>query len=166
MKLSSLLRITLSSLCFVFLLFPVESAAEPTVSFVHPLMGPRLTSKYGMRTHPILRFSKQHSGIDLAAPIGAPIRAVADGQVVFADPFSGFGKLVVIQHKDGFTSHYAHCSKLLVNPGRSLKAGQIVAEVGNTGHSTGPHLHLEIRKDGKALNPEKFIPGLLSKPEG
>ena len=138
---------------------------RPT-AFVYPLMDPRISSKYGRRVHPIRRFSARHHGIDLAAPVGSPIRSIAEGRVVFADPYAGFGKLVVIQHHGQLTSHYAHCDRIRVQPGQWVKAGQIIAEVGSTGLSTGPHLHLEIRISGEPRNPEAFIPGLGAEAQG
>ena len=135
-------------------------------SFVYPVMGPRASSGFGMRVHPIKRFSKFHKGIDLATPVGAPIRAVAAGTVVFADPFSGYGNFVVIQHDGGLTTHYGHCKNLVVKPGTHVKAGQIIATVGSTGMSTGPHLHFEVRVRGTPINPEQFFPGLAERGEG
>lgn len=135
-------------------------------SYVYPVMAPRLSSGYGMRVHPILRFSRTHQGIDLAAPLGSPVRAVADGVVVFADPYQGYGKLVLIKHARGMTSHYGHCDKIRVSPGQHVKAGEIVAYVGSSGMSTGPHLHFEIRFNGRAVDPERIIPGLASAAEG
>lgn len=136
------------------------------MSYVYPVMAPRLSSNYGFRVHPIRRFSHKHKGIDLAAPVGSPIRAIAAGTVVFADPYAGYGKLVVVQHNKHLTSHYAHCDKIKVRPGQKVKAGEIISEVGNSGRSTGPHLHLEIRIDGIPRNPESFIPGLAEAAQG
>ncbi|MCB0311199.1 MAG: M23 family metallopeptidase [Bdellovibrionales bacterium] len=130
------------------------------------MMAPRLSSKFGDRYHPIKHAVRHHGGVDLAAPVGAPIRAVADGIVVFSDPYAGYGKLVVITHSNGLTTHYGHCHELRVAPGTRVKAGQIIATVGSTGRSTGPHLHFEVRKNGKALDPMKFLPNLTSPAEG
>ena len=135
-------------------------------SFVYPLMAPRVSSQFGLRVHPIRRFSKQHSGIDLAAPVGAQIRSIKKGTVVFADPYAGYGNFVVVQHDHGMSSHYGHCDKIIVKPGQRIAAGQVLATVGSTGMSTGPHLHFEIRISGKAYNPERFIPGIASPAEG
>lgn len=146
----------------------IKLPAIPGTSFpfVHPVMGPRKSSGFGTRVHPIRGFSSNHKGLDLAAPVGASIRAMANGRVVFADPYAGYGKLVVIDHGNGITTHYAHCAKLSVVPGTVVKAGQMIAEVGSTGMSTGPHLHLEVRIKGQAVNPEKFFDGLVAKAEG
>ena len=135
-------------------------------SYVYPLMGTKISSDYGKRVHPIKRVVKHHDGLDLAAPYGAPIRAIAEGTVVFADPWSGYGKLIVIKHEKGMTSHYGHCQELKARPGQHITAGQIIGTVGSTGISTGPHLHFEIRVDGEPQNPERFIPGLAQPGEG
>lgn len=134
--------------------------ASSRIAFVYPVMGPRMSSDYGTRKHPTRRVRHHHDGIDLAAPIGAPIRAIADGQVIFADPHGGYGKFIVIRHMNGFTSHYGHCDKLDVAPGQKVTAGQVIGTVGSSGRSTGPHLHFEIRREGVAQNPERYLPGL------
>lgn len=158
------------ALIILLLGFPAGAAKNYTPlappSFVYPLMAPRLSSAYGERIHPIRRFSHNHQGIDLAAPPGSPIRAIAGGTVVFADPYQGYGNLVVVRHNLRMTSHYAHCQRIAVNPGQQVQAGQIIAYVGSTGTSTGPHLHFEVRVNGKPVNPERFIPGLASEADG
>jgi len=140
--------------------------ALPNTAYVYPLMGTRISSDFGSRNHPVLRVTKHHSGIDLAAPQGAPIRVIRDGVVVFADPYSGYGNLIVVKHENGLTSHYGHCRTILVKPGQHVRAGQILATVGSTGITTGPHLHFEIRMDGAPKDPERFIPGLADSAEG
>ena len=129
-------------------------------------MGPRKSSGYGYRVHPIRGYSSQHKGVDLAAPVGASIRAMAKGRVIFADPYAGYGKLVVIDHGHGITTHYAHCDRLTARPGQLVDTGQVIAEVGSTGSSTGPHLHLEVRVKGQSMNPEIYFEGLVAKAEG
>jgi len=140
--------------------------ALPGAAFVYPIVSARLSSKFGNRRHPIYKSVKHHNGVDLAAPEGAPIRAIADGTVVFADPHKGYGNLVVINHGDGLTSHYGHCHTMKVQPGMRIGAGQIIATVGKTGNVTGPHLHLEIREKGKPKNPKSFLPFLNAKAQG
>jgi len=135
-------------------------------TYIYPLQDANLSSKFGMRTHPIRKIRKHHSGIDLAADSDAPIRAMAAGRVIYADPHGGYGNLVVIEHHDGLTSHYGHCNKLLVRPGQKVLAGEIIAKVGKTGTATGNHLHLEIRKSGKVQDPIKFFPGIMKKAQG
>lgn len=129
-------------------------------AFVYPVMGPRMSSDFGTRKHPVRKVRRHHDGIDLAAPIGAPIRAIAQGRVMFADPHGGYGKYIVVQHDDGFTSHYGHCDKLEVVPGQRVVAGEIIGTVGSSGVSTGPHLHFEIRRNGEPHHPETYLPGL------
>ena len=151
-------------LLWVFLLIANSSFCE--TGYVYPLMSPKISSDYGKRYHPIRKIIKHHAGIDLAAPLEAPIRAISSGFVIFSGMHGGYGNLVVLMHKDGITSHYGHCQTLSVNVGEQIKAGSIIATVGDTGKVTGPHLHLEIRKDGAALDPEKVIPGLAELAEG
>lgn len=140
--------------------------ASNGTSFVYPVMGPRMSSHFGMRKHPVKKVVRHHDGIDLAAPLDAPIRAIADGQVMYADPHGGYGRYVVIRHPDGFTSHYGHCQQLNVVPGQTVRAGQIIGTVGNSGISTGPHLHFEIRNNGEARDPEAYLPGLAESSAG
>jgi murein DD-endopeptidase MepM/ murein hydrolase activator NlpD len=134
--------------------------AEPIQTFVYPVMAPRRSSDFGKRVHPIRKAVRHHNGVDLAAPTGAPIRSVADGLVVFADSYAKYGNLVTIQHTGGLTTLYGHCEKISVQPGQTVRAGQIIGTVGNTGGSTGPHLHFETRINGKPHDPDKFIPAL------
>ncbi len=131
-----------------------------TLSFVYPLMGSEISSAFGVRRHPVRKMRRHHAGVDLAAPKGAPIRTVRSGVVVFADPYQGYGNLIVVQHEKGVTSHYGHCDTIVVKPGAHVKAGQVLGTVGTTGVVTGPHLHLELRINGVPQNPEIFFPGL------
>ncbi|MFI5390014.1 MAG: M23 family metallopeptidase [Bacteriovoracales bacterium] len=111
-----------------------------------------ISSEYGGR------WGKEHKGIDIPAPVGSPILAVDDGEVVYAgNELSGFGNLTVIAHNYGVFSVYGHANKLLTQKGDKVKRGQIIAEVGNTGVSTGPHLHLEVRWQGQPMDPETFF---------
>lgn len=135
-------------------------------TMVYPLMATRVSSSFGVRKHPIYKVRAHHYGIDLAAPNGAQVRAVAAGTVVYADPHSGYGNLVVVLHKNGQTSHYGHMHSIHVEPGTIIKAGEIIGTVGSTGNVTGPHLHLEIRENGKALDPKKLFPKLAAKAKG
>lgn len=143
-----------------------DSSTVASFPFVHPVMGPRKSSGYGYRVHPIRGYSSKHKGLDLAAPVGASIRSMAKGRVIFADPYAGYGKLVVIDHGEGITTHYAHCDRLTARTGDMVQTGQIIAEVGSTGASTGPHLHLEVRVKGVPINPEAYFEGLVAKAEG
>jgi len=118
-----------------------------------------VTSEFGYRIDPFTGRHKGHSGIDLAAPQGTPIRAALDGTVLFARyKTTGYGYHLAIDHGGGFVTFYAHCSKILVTEGQAVKAGDIIAEVGSTGRSTGPHLHFEVRINGEIQNPRSYLP--------
>lgn len=142
------------------------SVAYASPAYVYPLMGPRLSSEYGSRQHPIYKSKKHHEGVDLAAPDGAPIRSIQSGVVVFADTYAGYGKLIVVRHASGLTSHYGHCSVIHARPGQKVLAGEIIGLVGSTGKVTGAHLHFEIRMGGRSQDPETFLPGLASNAAG
>lgn len=118
---------------------------------------PRITSKFGMRMHPILKRNIMHYGIDIAVPSGTPVYSMADGKVIIAEYQNGYGNVVVIDHGSGLTTLYAHNSKLLVSVGEKVKKGQIISKSGSTGYSTGPHLHFEVAINGKQVNPEPYL---------
>ncbi len=103
-------------------------------------------------------WKKPHKGIDIAAPHGTNIRSAQQGVVLFSGTMGTYGKMVVVDHGDGFSSLYAHCSKLVARKGQKVRAGQILAREGSTGRSTGPHLHMELRYNGVAVDPEKYFP--------
>jgi murein DD-endopeptidase MepM/ murein hydrolase activator NlpD len=127
--------------------------------FIYPHSDPYpVSSGFGMREHPVTRDWRQHNGIDFAAPSGANILAVADGQVSFAGDMGGCGNAVEINHSGGYLSKYCHALKVLVQKGQSVKAGTPIALVGTTGTSTGNHLHLGIKLNGKYIDPKKVIP--------
>jgi murein DD-endopeptidase MepM/ murein hydrolase activator NlpD len=130
---------------------------KPDSNFIWPLRG-RLTSLYGPRTHPIYGTPDFHTGIDFGVPEGTPVHAAAAGVVSFAGRQGGYGILVVIEHAGGFSTYYAHLSKALVEVGQFVEQGQIIALSGNTGLSTGPHLHFEIRRFGKPIDPLSWLP--------
>jgi len=117
-----------------------------------PIAG-RLTSRFGLRYHPILGGSRQHSGVDLAAPAGSPVRASADGIVSFADWRGGYGNMIAIEHGSGLQTRFAHLSRIAVRAGQRVTKGQLIGLVGSTGRSTGPHLHYEVRQNGSAVDP-------------
>jgi murein DD-endopeptidase MepM/ murein hydrolase activator NlpD len=145
---------------------PVHKALK-TQALVYPVMGPRMSSDYGLRRHPKLKKVRHHHGIDLAAPAGAPIRAIAAGTVIFADPYGGYGNLVVLRHDDGITtSHYGHCKSIKVKTGERVPTGAVLGTVGSTGISTGPHLHFEVRVAGQPHDPETLLPGLAADSDG
>ena len=113
----------------------------------------RITSSYGYRVHPIDKTTKFHSGIDIGVEEGKDILTVQDGVVIYADWLGGYGKTVIISHGNNITTLYAHNSELLVKLGDKVKKGQVIAKSGNTGFSTGPHLHFEIRINNIPVNP-------------
>ncbi len=117
------------------------------------IVGGRLSSSYGWRRDPFTGQVHQHGGIDISAPAGTPIHAYASGKVVYAGWRPGYGNTVILQHENGLESIYAHASKLMVKTGDQVDAQTAIACVGSTGRSTGSHLHLEIRQDGRTVNP-------------
>lgn len=117
----------------------------------------RISSPFGYRIHPIFGIKKLHTGIDIPAPTGTNAVAVSDGTVIFSGVKGGYGNTLMIKHTDGTVSLYAHNSSLLVGVGQTVKKGQAVIKVGNTGNSTGPHLHFEIRVNGTPQNPLNYI---------
>jgi murein DD-endopeptidase MepM/ murein hydrolase activator NlpD len=121
-----------------------------------PVDGVRISSTFGMRMHPILGYSKMHKGIDFAAPRGTPIRAAGNGRVVYMGRFGAYGNYLKIKHNDNFSTAYAHIHNFPkgMRVGQTVKQGQLVAFIGTTGRSTGPHLHYEILKNGAQVNPQ------------
>lgn len=119
-------------------------------AFIWPARG-RLTSRFGWRAR------RHHDGIDIAAPRGAPIAAARDGVVVFVGWYYGYGKTVIINHGGGLQTIYGHASALLVRAGQRVSRGQLIARVGSTGRSTGPHVHFEVRINGRPVNPMKYL---------
>lgn len=117
-----------------------------------PVAG-RLTSTFGLRRHPILGYTRMHSGVDFGAAYGSPIFAVSDGQVSWAGRHGGHGNYVRIEHGSGLGSGYAHMSRIAVSPGMSVRAGQVIGYVGSTGLSTGPHLHFEVYQGNRKIDP-------------
>lgn len=113
--------------------------------------------KYGMRKHPILKKMKMHTGIDIGVPMGKDIVAANDGKVILAGTNGGYGKCIIIDHGGKIATLYAHNSKLLVKVGDKVKRGQVIAKCGSTGLSTGPHLHFEVRINGKHTDPMPYI---------
>jgi murein DD-endopeptidase MepM/ murein hydrolase activator NlpD len=116
-------------------------------------IGGRLTSQFGSRINPVSGAQQHHAGIDLAAATGSPVATTGNGVVRFAGYAGNYGLLVVVDHGGGVESRYAHLSRLAVSRGQSVTRGQAVGLVGSTGRSTGPHLHYEVRANGRALNP-------------
>ncbi|MBC7092399.1 M23 family metallopeptidase [Candidatus Bipolaricaulota bacterium] len=135
----------------------VELGQGRSSLFVWPARGP-ISSPFGPRVHPIYRVPSFHSGVDIALPEGTTVYAAAPGRVVEADWHGGYGLLVVIDHGNGYTTYYGHLSRLLVFPGQFVEAGQPIARSGNTGLSTGPHLHFEVRQGDNPVDPLPLLP--------
>lgn len=120
----------------------------------HPVGNARISSDYGWRIHPVLKRKKFHHGVDFSVPTGTPVKAGQSGKVVYAGWMSSYGNLLVIQHDSTYSTVYGHLDSFVkgIKVGSQVSKGQIVAKSGNTGRSTGPHLHYEIRVNGLAVN--------------
>ena len=116
-----------------------------------------LSSRYGMRTDPFTGRRDFHAGVDFAGKEGSPVVATAAGVVTWAGNRSGYGRLVEINHGNGYATRYGHNRRVLVKAGEAVKKGQVIAEMGSTGRSTGPHVHFEVLRNGRAVNPTKYI---------
>lgn len=134
-----------------------ERARQKLLPTTLPIAGAWDASSFGWRQDPFTGQRALHEGVDFSADSGTPIKAAASGVVIKAERHSSYGNVVEIDHGDGLTTRYAHASKLLVKVGAVVKRGQEIAEVGSTGRSTGPHLHFEVRVDGVAQNPNRFL---------
>ena len=124
--------------------------------WLRPASG-RISSRFGNRYHPVLHRHKLHTGEDIAAGYGAPFRAARGGRVLYAGWQTAYGKTIIIDNGNGTTTLYGHASKLNVRAGQAVKAGQNIGNVGSTGWSTGPHLHFEVRKSGRPVDPSQFV---------
>jgi len=122
-------------------------------AFVSPLTVGKLSSYFGVRKDPIDHIHKFHAGVDIACPINSPVYASRDGVVLFSGFNGGYGNLVIIKHSRDYFTLYGHLNKIYVEKGQIVNAGQLIAKSGNTGRTTGPHLHFEIRKNTKPINP-------------
>ncbi len=131
-----------------------DSGAVSVGGILAPIKGAPVTSLFGMRFHPILHILRLHGGIDFGAPVGSQVRAAADGVVEIAGPVSGFGNHIRVQHK-GFETSYSHLSEIpdAIKPGVEVHEGEIIALSGNTGLSTGPHLHFQFYQNGEPVDP-------------
>ncbi len=123
---------------------------------IWPIDG-RLMSGFGGRSDPFSGEGAYHSGVDIAAPTGTPVHVTADGRVDFAGFYSGYGRVVIVSHGNNYETYYAHLSASNVIEGQEVRRGEIVGAVGTTGHSTGPHLHYEVRIGGAPVNAYRFM---------
>lgn len=135
----------------------VERGTKIPPTYIKPLSGGRLTSKFGRRNRPTKGASTYHKGIDWATPVGTSIYASSAGTVTKAGWGKGYGYVIYLRHADGRETRYGHLSKVLVSPGQTVKQGQKIALSGNTGVSTGPHLHFEILINGSQVDPFKYL---------
>lgn len=127
-----------------------------TFPHVTPVSGP-MTSDFGYREHPVLGGNRFHYGLDIGAPSGTPIRCFAAGTVEYTGVSDSYGKYVKVNHADGISTFYAHCSAILVKDGQTVKKNDVIAKVGMTGTATGPHLHLEVRCGETLLDPKHYV---------
>ena len=132
--------------------FEASGVGRESGGLLQPVPGP-VTSNYGLRMHPILRYSRMHRGIDFRAAHGTPILAAADGRVTGAGWAGGYGRQVRLSHADGIATSYSHMSRIAVARGATVRRGQVIGYVGSTGLSTGPHLHYEMYRNGASINP-------------
>jgi murein DD-endopeptidase MepM/ murein hydrolase activator NlpD len=129
--------------------------AHTPFAFMWPGRG-MITSGFGLRRHPVFGIMHVHTGVDLAAVWGSPVLAAADGRVIYTGWFGGYGKIVVIDHGEGISTLYGHLSQWMVASNDEVHRGQVIARTGNTGYSTGSHIHFEIRINGTPVDPEGF----------
>lgn len=122
-----------------------------------PVIG-EITSGFGWRKNPFGRGEEYHHGLDIAADRGTPVRAAADGTVIYAAWKKGYGRLIIVKHQNGLATWYGHNSAIKVKVGDRVKKGQVISEVGSSGRSTGPHVHFEIQKNGQSINPLLYLP--------
>lgn len=133
-------------------------AAIPAIQPISNKQLVALASGFGIRIHPVYKLRKMHTGIDFAASIGTPIYATADGKVITVDvKFSGYGKLIEIDHGFGYRTRYAHMHEFAVRSGQNIKRGDLIGYVGNTGLSTAPHLHYEVLINGSQVDPVHYF---------
>ena len=134
----------------------LRSVVSIATTFVWPARG-RITSGFGFRTHPVFGTREMHTGIDIGAPLGAPVVSAREGRVIWAGWYGGYGMFVRVDHGSGLITAYSHLSKISVKVGQILHPGDLIGRVGSTGFSTGPHLLFEIRIHGRPLDPLKYL---------
>lgn len=157
-------KVLLLTLAMILLFTNFIYAANNENAKVHKIVPPivikkgvYISSRFGYRVHPVTKKWHFHKGVDVAAPIGTYVYAIADGQVTMAKRNGSAGNEIRIKHKNGVESRYMHMQKRTVKVGDKVKAGQLIGTVGDTGNATGPHLHFQLQVGGKAVNPIKLI---------
>jgi murein DD-endopeptidase MepM/ murein hydrolase activator NlpD len=133
--------------------YEASGVGEQKSGLLSPVANRGISSSYGLRRHPILGYSRMHAGIDFRASYGQPIYAVTAGTVAFAGRHGGHGNYVKLNHGGGLGTGYGHMSRIAVSAGQHVRRGQVIGYVGSTGLSTGPHLHYEMYRGGKTVNP-------------
>jgi murein DD-endopeptidase MepM/ murein hydrolase activator NlpD len=127
------------------------------VLFTNSAYAQKVTSNFGSRVHPISGKIKHHAGMDIAMPAGSPVYATGDGYISFAGWSGGYGILIKVQHPFGYETRFGHLSRIAVMSGQYIRKGTLIGFVGSTGQSTGPHLHYEIRINGVAVDPRRYM---------
>lgn len=128
-----------------------------SIPAIKPTNGSYSSESFGMRLHPILKIRKMHNGIDILSDVGTPVKVTGKGKIIFVGRNSGYGLAVEVDHGFGYRTIYAHLSRALVKEGQKVKRGDIIAKSGNSGLSSGPHLHYEVQHNGETLNPSEFF---------
>jgi murein DD-endopeptidase MepM/ murein hydrolase activator NlpD len=145
----------------------IVAQLQPVTELAWPLAGAmKVTSPYGERMHPIISEEAFHRGVDLRAQYGSPILAPADGVVLYIGSKTAYGNMVVLLHGGGIATVYGHLWKFAVQPYERVQKGQLLGYTGNTGFSTGPHLHFEVRQDGEPTNPLEWLPPIETTEQG
>jgi len=134
-----------------------QSLSKKRTNYLAPVENGYISSNYGMRTDPINGKHRYHKGVDIAGKQGTLINTIASGFVTFVGKKGGYGNVVEIHHSDALKSRYAHIETILVEKGKVVRKGELIATMGSTGRVTGPHLHLEVWKNGKAENPSNYL---------
>jgi murein DD-endopeptidase MepM/ murein hydrolase activator NlpD len=127
-----------------------------SVPSMWPAAGP-VISGFGMRMHPVFGYERFHSGVDIGAGYGSPIYSTAYGKISYSGYYAGYGNTVMVDHGNGMQTLYGHCSSLVVKEGETVRKGQLIAKIGSTGISTGPHLHYEVQLAGTPTDPEPYL---------
>ena len=133
------------------------NAKQSNLGFIMPIKYTGISSPFGNRFHPVLKRYIFHSGVDLKARF-IPVYAAKAGRVSFAGTMNGYGKIIIIQHGGGYETRYAHLDKIVVKRGDYVKRGELIGKTGQSGRVTGPHLHFEVRINGKPVNPMRYVP--------
>lgn len=156
-ELSSLIEVKSDRLNMLEVMLLQQTMQKSMLPDARPVNVGYNSSSFGRRVDPFTGHTAFHEGLDFTAAVGTPIYAAAGGVVTVSEQMPDYGKIIKISHGSGMETRYAHASELLVKVGEVVKKGQLIARVGSTGRSTGPHLHFEVRRDGAPLDPRKFL---------